>query len=83
MKSKLAFKLRLDAYKNDFRGSLPGVTVLNPRIDKGNTRLFEVDWAPFRALTVIGSVSRDQRTSTMVGWMYNDNIVSLALQAKF
>jgi exopolysaccharide biosynthesis operon protein EpsL len=83
MKSKLGLKLRLDAYKNDFRGPLPGVTVLNPRIDKGDSRLFEVDWVPFRALTVIGSVSRDQRNSTITGWMYNDNIVSVSLQAKF
>jgi exopolysaccharide biosynthesis operon protein EpsL len=88
---KLNIKLRFDSYTNDFRDPIPGVTVLVPRIDNGNTYTLEADWALTRTIVVVGTAIRDQRGSTalvgstdcIVGCGYNDISGSLSINAKF
>ena len=91
-RSKLTLKLRFDSYTNDYRGPIPGVTVLVPRIDNGNTRTLEADWAFTRTVTLVGAVIWDQRGSTALagspgctyaGCGFNDTSVNFSVNAKF
>ena len=81
--SKLALKLRFDSYKHDFRDPIPGVTVPITRVDNGNTQTLEADWGLSRTVSVVGTVARDKRGSTIAGWNYNDTAVTVSINAKF
>jgi len=81
--SKLTIKVRLDSYRQDFRQPLPGITVVNPRLDNGLTHTLELNYAPLSTVSVVGSIVKDQRGSTIGSWNYNDTSINLSINAKF
>jgi len=81
--SKLTFKARFDSYSHDYRNPIPGVTVLIPRMDSAITHTLELDWDPLSTISVVGSVVKDQRESTVGSWNYNDTSINLSINAKF
>ena len=81
--SKLTFKARLDSYRQDYRQPIPGVIVLIPRLDNGLTHTLELDYAPLSTISVVASIARDRRGSTIGSWNYNDTSINLSINAKF
>lgn len=74
--STLNLKIRFDSYRNDFRDPVYPAGTVNPsytqRIDNGNTHTLELDWTPSKTVSLVASVIRDRRGSSIGTWDYKD-----------
>lgn len=80
--AKTAVRLRLDHGQRTYKGA-PFVTTAAPREDRLNIAALALEWEPVRALRLMATVQRDERSSNRVGADYKANVWGLAAQASF
>ena len=81
--SKLTLKARLESDRKDYRQPLSTTSSPMHHLDNGVTHSLELDYAPLSTISVVASIVRDQRGSTIGSWNYHDTSVNLSINAKF
>lgn len=80
--AKTAVRLRLDHGTRTYKGS-PVATALPQREDTLNIVALALEWEPIRALRLMATVQRDERSSNRAGADYRAHVYGIAAQASF
>jgi exopolysaccharide biosynthesis operon protein EpsL len=80
---KISLSLLFSSEKQDYIGTAPGITVAGPRHDKVFAEQANLAYTPLRYVNLNFSIRREQRSSNVGQFAYNDTLASIGITAKF